>query len=1239
MKKFKADLATAQQKVKDGNIEGLDAIKIGISDGEVVLVFKHQNPPSTMRIHALAQDTSEYPEANAFMLYTEMDDPPGSVTGAIRDASDYVIGVSVYEMASQVAAALNARLNPKTEQAVDSDSEPQFDGELEDNPDADDDDDFDLDEYDYEVDAAFGLPSTRPKPSQPYHPTAASTRLLHRIRQDLKQVHNAGYKLGIIEQFAKTVTSGVFSISIRVGALGLSEEAMEAWDLDEDEYIVLLIRTDDYVTFEDMVIRPASETRPKFRVGKCRSHKPSLHQALCAFDAGPKDAMPRDANTGVDDQNNEFQKLFLSNSLDQFMDESFVSLSKYREHNGCTWEQANEAVQKMSVGTMENSELGYDPMDVEDTTQQHHHILLQDHLRENQKERSFPLVAMQFAMQYLIRCTEYCLRCHRKLEKGFEALRPYVCSNPLCLFQYMSMGFGPSIEHEIQTEPYVVDLLISLCYAALRPSYLAGGPQMHCELPIRDLPVGLQLKVADFSGMDPKFRARLQGNRLVWDEDVSGLGSIMAPSKWIAFRQIGTQCFRHARVIDFNLGTKSAALNIVATSGRQFISSAATPSIPGTPTSQAMMNNAEPTLADGQIVDVFPYMLDFDLMTKQQQGLAMVHILDTLPRVLDIAAWLGQNSLKSLKGMESISPAAASLLQWIVSSNRSCIFQVDRRRFAVNPPTGSAALTATDELAGRGRNREHERIRGMPGWIQFRFAQGSPDKELRFNRALQEVAQSRHMEQPTIFAWHGSRLSNWHSIVRTGLDYNSIANGRAYGNGVYFSPHFSTSFGYSSGGHFGGIWPNSNLNFSACMSLNEIINAPDRFTSYTPHYVVSQPDWHQCRYLFIQPINPITGITNEEKPANIKFLPLAKGLEPTGQSNQHISIPASAMPTRNIGVGRESSVPTKRSRSQCSDSRVDNEDAEDVAIVFEALGLDDNADPPAKRPATGDKHRMTDQDDNLTVTMSADKSLTDFVPGALDLSSLPRLKPPSFANDSALRAIGREVKKVQAVQSKTPLHELGWYIDFDQISNLFQWIVELHSFDASLPLAIDMKNYKVTSVVLEIRFPKDYPFNPPFVRVVRPKFLPFMDGGGGHVTIGGALCMELLTTSGWSPANSIESVLLQVRMALCSTDPAPARLMKMSNSMGDYAIGEAVEAYIRAAGKHGWKVPEDLRNTVGGISLPSFHLSPHAGVCPATGAHHTPSISAPLQPTLHLHFSHFPSFSSTNHASEGCKYL
>ena len=54
-----------------------------------------------------------------------------------------------------------------------------------------------------------------------------------------------------------------------------------------------------------------------------------------------------------------------------------------------------------------------------------------------------------------------------------------------------------------------------------------------------------------------------------------------------------------------------------------------------------------------------------------------------------------------------------------------------------------------------------------------------------------------------------------------------------------------------------------------------------------------------------------------------------------------------------------------------------------------------------------------------------------------------------------------------------------------------------------------------------------YPFLPPFVQIVRPRFVR----GTGNV-IDGAICMELLTAQGWSPANSVESVIISIQAHL-----------------------------------------------------------------------------------------------------------
>ncbi|KAH6850911.1 hypothetical protein B0I37DRAFT_124278 [Chaetomium sp. MPI-CAGE-AT-0009] len=1191
-KKFKAHISTAAQKAASGGITGVLSVANGDSDGEVVIIYHHNSLPGDVRIQALAQNVSEYPDGNTFMLWTDDPDPPPPVVAAIRDTQDYLIGMSVYEMVTELGTRLNKEMDSVPGGGLKSPDEADEDNEA---------DDYDAAfDTDYPSDGdEFGLPSLAPRPArQNVHLVKDQKPLLQRIRRDLRQVKNAGYKIGFLDSFGKTSVTGHVAISIRVDKLALSDEVLEAWDIKSTEYIVLILRFEKpYSSLDQVMGQAAAHTQVVFRIGKCKAYKPSLSQALASFSESNRSLATDDhLNTGDTEQGGDgaaFEKFLVSNSLDSFLCESFVSLLKIRQTHGTDWEGANEFLLSR-IGFVTDEPQLPDPSHGGGSSNtsrlpEPRHVLGSDHLLEGDPkgERSFPLIAMQFAMRYFVKCTEYCLRCHRRLEKGFEALRPYVCSDPLCLFQYMAMGFGPSIEHEILTEPYVVDLLVSLCYAAIQPTPRAIGEIRLC---IRSLPVGLRLRVPDLSNASASpFTAAVAPNYeyLVFEDlGASEFGDRLAPTRWLAFRDPNQNLVRHARVREVNSATKTAFIDVM---GKSFDYRGAGLSGPGALSAQPQ--SSPPVQSECRIADVYPYDTDFDSLDDMSKGSAMRYVLDTLPSILDIEEWLASHPHSTLRSMERVSPAAASLLQWIVSSNRSCIFQVDRSRAiagrgqgVLDPKTPDLNPLGDPGVAGKGRNREHERILGMEGWVQFRFAQGSPDKELRFNRALQEVvATSEHIkENPTIFAWHGSHLANWHSIVRTGLDFQDTNTGRAYGNGVYFSPSVDVSMSYSRAGQ---SWPNSDLNIGTCLSLNEIINAPEKFVCNTPHYVVSQLDWHQCRYLFVRPIServPPTTLNTAKLGVGVvqqvvnqtddgrQFYPQARGREVRGQKDQYLQIPLAAIPLRAVGPSAAAPSGAAKRAVQLLEDSDDDQDAEDLAYLFSDGELDEPSGPSSKKPAScpSSIDIAATQDGGgasppTPVSIGTGRALTDFGPGALDLSTIPRLPPPSFATDAGTKTLSRELKRMQTVQSQTPPHELGWHMDFDSVSNLFQWIVQLHSFDASLPLAQDLKQAGLTSVVLELRFPPDFPFSPPFVRVVRPRFLPFLEGGGGHVTAGGAMCMELLTASGWSPANGLDSVLLQVRMALASLEPRPARLDPRFRRFAD---GKGGRGSLRARG-------------------------------------------------------------------------
>lgn len=103
--------------------------------------------------------------------------------------------------------------------------------------------------------------------------------------------------------------------------------------------------------------------------------------------------------------------------------------------------------------------------------------------------------------------------------------------------------------------------------------------------------------------------------------------------------------------------------------------------------------------------------------------------------------------------------------------------------------------------------------------------------------------------------------------------------------------------------------------------------------------------------------------------------------------------------------------------------------------------------------------------------------------------------------------------------------------------NLYKWKIELFGFEEGSLLKRDLDAYAARTgekpaIQMEMKFPSDYPMAPPFVRVVKPRFA-FLTG---HVTIGGSVCMQVLTNSGWTPTNSVEGVIVQVRAEIAS-DP------------------------------------------------------------------------------------------------------
>jgi len=163
-----------------------------------------------------------------------------------------------------------------------------------------------------------------------------------------------------------------------------------------------------------------------------------------------------------------------------------------------------------------------------------------------------------------------------------------------------------------------------------------------------------------------------------------------------------------------------------------------------------------------------PYPLIFDPADRKRKVFdpdrkdydKVQRILTRIPTMKSLI----ESGAKVSEELGKIDPFAHSLLNWVISSNRS---------FFVKLPS---------EI----------QIRGL-GDEQFLMLSSPPDKERVF-RALRK-------QHGSVYAFHGSSIENWHSIVRHGLKNASgtklQVNGTCYGSGIYMSPNLSVAGGYA----------------------------------------------------------------------------------------------------------------------------------------------------------------------------------------------------------------------------------------------------------------------------------------------------------------------------------------------------------------------------------------------------------------------------------------------------------
>ncbi|XP_075442061.1 ubiquitin-conjugating enzyme E2Q-like protein 1 [Ascaphus truei] len=178
-------------------------------------------------------------------------------------------------------------------------------------------------------------------------------------------------------------------------------------------------------------------------------------------------------------------------------------------------------------------------------------------------------------------------------------------------------------------------------------------------------------------------------------------------------------------------------------------------------------------------------------------------------------------------------------------------------------------------------------------------------------------------------------------------------------------------------------------------------------------------------------------------------------------------------------------------------------------------------------------------------------------------AALPPLVPPNRQHCTQVRS-RRLMKELQDIRKLS-----DHFISVELVDDsLFDWNVKLHQVDKDSTLWQDMKETNTEYILLNLTFPDNFPFSPPFMRVLSPRL------ENGYVLDGGAICMELLTPRGWSSAYTVEAVMRQFAASLVKGQGRICRKAGKSKKAFSRKEAEATfKSLVKTHEKYGWVTP------------------------------------------------------------------
>ena len=276
------------------------------------------------------------------------------------------------------------------------------------------------------------------------------------------------------------------------------------------------------------------------------------------------------------------------------------------------------------------------------------------------------------------------------------------------------------------------------------------------------------------------------------------------------------------------------------------------------------------------------------------------------------------------------------------------------------------------------------------------------------------------------------------------------------------------------------VWKNSMIKPAACCTLAEIVNRQNDFVyKGPPYFVVDKTEWimwsacirrdrHPSRAHHVNSRYLLVQTTTEAKPGETNFMnsSLTSGWHQDQRPPEEPKVgkylvqqrgSSTSLGATSIDIPHPSYQLDKLVRA-CVLGRKD--------IILEA---EDRAifDGPQDEPSGSGANPTSSRNTNVTAE-------TRYVPPHSSRAWKPDdkwiqrnakelLPPPTESSLTASAALQREFRSIMREQNtalaRNDLATLGWYLPPQHNEdNLYQWLVELHSFDPELPITKDMKS-------------------------------------------------------------------------------------------------------------------------------------------------------------------------------------